>query len=383
MDYPRRLAAFRERMGEAGVDLVYLPRGANLFYLTGVRRHYDHGTDHNAYGDWATGAYLGRRGGLTLLGPRMGGTFYLDEAEGKPWIEAVRLIQEAEQPLEVMRQTLAAFEPVRSLALDERTWARTDEALRGLLPEARVSLVSDLINPLRMIKDDEELAAMRAASALADKVFALVAPQLRLGASELEITQEVDYQFLLNGAESTSFQTGVYIIGPEQSGAWPNESRGGGRRLRPGDSLMFDFGCVLDGYCADFGRCAYAGEPSAEYLRVHELVLQSQQAGIDALRAGERTTAEVNAIARRVLEEAGYGDAFTQRLGHGIGVTVHEPPFLDVTDQTILRPNMVFTVEPSVLLRGKFGNRVEDVVVVTEHGGERLNSAPHALTVIQ
>lgn len=382
MDYPGRLRRLRERMEAAGVDLLYLPRGANLFYLTGLRRHYDHGTDHNAYGDWASGGYLHRGGELILLAPRMGGSFYTAQAEGKRWIGEVRLIQEAEDPLAVMRQTLQRLGPGRSLALDERTWARTGEALRALLPAAQVSLASPLLDPMRMLKDADELARMRAASALADRVFERVAGWLRPGMSELEITQEVDYQFLLQGAEATSFQTGVYIVGPEESGAWPGESHGGGRRLRPGDSLMFDFGCVLDGYCSDFGRCAFVGEPSPEYRRVHQLVLAAQQTGIDAMRPGQSTAAEVNAAARRVLDEAGYGAAFSHRLGHGIGVTVHEPPFLDVMDQTVLQPSMAFTVEPSVMLRGQLGNRVEDVVIVTEGGGERLNRAARDLTVI-
>src|SRR6185312_7431817 len=122
MRFQQRLTEFRRRMAEADVDLVYLPRGANLFYLTGVRRQYEHGTDHNAYGDWACGAYIGREGGLTLIGPRMGGSFFVKEAEGKPWIDDVRLIQESETPLEVMTQAVATFGHIDHVALDERTW---------------------------------------------------------------------------------------------------------------------------------------------------------------------------------------------------------------------------------------------------------------------
>jgi len=145
---------------------------------------------------------------------------------------------------------------------------------------------------------------------------------------------------------------------------------------------MFDFGCVLDGYCSDFGRCAFVGEPPEEYRRVHALVLQAQAEAMSAMRAGQVTAAELKAIARRVIEEAGYGEGFTHRLGHGIGVTVHEPPYLDVVDQTVLQANMTFTVEPSVVVPGRFGNRVEDVVLVTERGGQSLNRAPHDLVIV-
>lgn len=383
MDYPKRLETFRQRMEAAGVDLVYLTRGANLFYLAGVRRQYDHGTDHNAYGDWACGAYVGRESGFTLIAPRMGGSFYVKEAEGKPWIENVRLIQESETPLDVMSQTVASFGDVDHVALDERTWARTSGTLDSLLPNARFSLASDLITPMKMIKDDDEIAAMRRASALADKVFELVVPKLKSGVSELEIATEVDYQFLKNGAEFTSFPTGIYIIGPESAGAWPGESHGGSRQLRPGDSLMFDFGCVLDGYCSDFGRSVHVGEPPAEYRHVHKTVLEAQRVAIAAMKSGQISASELNAKARKIIADAGYDEGFTHRLGHAIGVTVHEPPFLDVMDHTVLQTGMMFTIEPSVMLRGKFGNRVEDVVMVTEHGGEVLNSARHDLTVVE
>ncbi len=382
MDYEKRLATFRQRMEEAGVDLVYLTRGANLFYLAGIGRQYDHGTDHNAYGDWACGAYIGRKHGFTLIAPRMGGSFYVNEADGKPWIEHVRLIQESETPLDVMTETVNSFGNIDHVALDERTWARTSGTLDVLLPSARFSLVSDLINPMKMIKDADEIAAMRRASELADRVFDLVIPKLKSGVSELEITTEVDYQFLKNGAEFTSFPTGVYIIGPDSEGAWPGESHGGGRRLRPGDSLMFDFGCVLDGYCSDFGRSVFVGEPPAEYRRIHETVLQAQRVAIDAMKSGQISTSELNAKARKVIADAGYDEGFTHRLGHAIGVTVHEPPFLDVMDHTVLQSGMMFTIEPSVMLRGKYGNRVEDVVMVTERGGEVLNKARHDLTVV-
>jgi Xaa-Pro aminopeptidase len=280
-----------------------------------------------------------------------------------------------------MRETVARHTPLRHVALDERTWAQTSQALAGLFPDASLRLASDLINPMRAIKDDEELERMRAASALADRVFELVVPKLRAGMSELEITQEVDYQFLLNGAESTSFQTGIYIIGPEESGAWPGESHGGGRQLRPGDSLMFDFGCVLDGYCSDFGRSVVVGEPSAEYRRVHELVLQAQQAGIDAMRPGQSTTAEVNATARRVLEDAGYGEAFTHRLGHGIGLEDHEEPYLVRGNRLALRPGMTVSNEPGIYLPGTLGVRIEDIAAVTPDGhrvfGPQVQSFEH------
>jgi Xaa-Pro aminopeptidase len=383
MDFQRRIEALQARMEEASVELVCLLRGANLFYLTGIRRPLEHGTDHNAYGDWASVALIGRRGGAVVLAPRMGGTFYRDEAQGKPWVQEVRLIQESEDPAEVLRQAVEAVAGTpRRVALDERLWARTVLELRRLLPEAMFSLASELLAPMRMIKDAEEIAAMRRAAELADRVFEAVIRHLVAGVTEFEVALEVERQFTLLGAEYTSFETGVFFIGEGEPPRETTTRSSTGRRLRHGDSVMFDFGCVLDGYCSDFGRCAFVGEPPEEYRRIHELVLHAQTEAMRAMRAGQVTAAEVNAVARRVIEEAGYGEGFTHRLGHGIGVTVHEPPYLDVVDQTLLQANMTFTVEPSVVLPGRFGNRVEDVVLVTERGGQSLNRAPHDLVIV-
>jgi Xaa-Pro aminopeptidase len=382
MDYQGRLARLRASMEQHGIDLVYLVRGANLFYFAGIRRPLEHGTDHNAYGDWACGGYIGRDR-ILLIAPVMGGWFYIDEGSDKDWIEDVRIIDETEDPADVIHEVVNAVSsnPAR-IALDERTWAQTSLALAGQFPDAEFKLASDLINPLRAIKDDEEIEAIRRASALADEVWNRVTRKLRIGVAEFEVANEIERLFQELGAEYTSFPTGVFFNGPSDApGSQPMRATRH-RRLLHGDSVMFDFGCVLDGYCSDFGRCAYVGEPPQEYLDVHNLILEAQAAGISALQAGQRTASEVNRIARAIIEDAGHGDAFTHRLGHAMGVTVHEPPFMDVVDQTPIQENMVFTVEPSIIYPGRFGNRVEDVVVVKPDGGHVLNQAPHDLYVV-
>ncbi|MDQ2786419.1 MAG: Xaa-Pro peptidase family protein [Chloroflexota bacterium] len=383
MDYQGRLTTLRKRMEERGVDLVYLTRGANLFYLAGVRRHYDHGTDHNAYGDWASGAFIAREGGLILLAPQMGGGFWVAEGQEKPWIDAVRLIPEHASPAEEMRTVIAELSStIRHVAVDEHTWGQTILAFNEFLPDVRLSLASDLITPMRMIKDTDEIAAMRRASEMADAVYTRSLPILKPGVTEFEVAREIDYQFQRAGAEGTSFETGVVFA--HAGGATRQEAARATaqRQLQPGDSVTFDFGCVLDGYCSDFGRSAFVGEPSSEYRRVHDLVLTAQAEAIKAMKAGTITATELNAVARKVIADGGYDAGFTHRLGHGIGVTVHEPPFLDVVNQTVLQENMLFTIEPSVRVPGHFGNRVEDVVLVTPQGGVSLNHAPHALTVV-
>ena len=384
MDSEGRIARVQQAMRERDIDVMFLPRAANLYYLTGVRRQLEHGTDHNAYGDWLCGGYLGQEGPVQLVAPRMGGGFWVNEAEGKPWVAGPRLILEPIPPIQALRETLAGFGLTagkRRIALDERTWSQLAMALLDLLPGVELVNANELIAPMRMIKSDEELAVMQRGSDLTDQVFRNVLSRLKPGVSEYDVAHEIDYQFITLGAEYTSFETGVFFVAEDLSGSGKT-TRSGGNTLHSGDSIMFDFGGLIDGYASDFGRSAFLGEPSPEYQRVHDAVITAQADAMAAMVAGQCTAAEANRIARAVIADAGYDDGFTHRLGHGIGVTVHEPPFLDGVDQTVLRERMVFTVEPSIVYPGRFGNRIEDMVVVTKEGGKPMSQIERKLFVI-
>lgn len=383
LDYLARLKAARSRMAERGIGLMYLTPGANLFYLTGIGRQEGHRTEQNAYGDWAVGGYIGLEEGIVLVVPRMGGSYFEDEAQGKSWISSVRTVLETEDPLEVMREVLGQLRlRDRRVAVDNRAWAQTVQALLRLLPDADLVLASEVIAPMRMIKDEEELNLMRKAGEITDVVFTRSLAHLKAGVTEIDVASEIDYQFKLAGAEFTSFATGIQFKAPGRSRG-SSTARVTNRQLLPGDSITFDFGCVYQGYCSDFGRSAFVGEPTADYLKIHETVLRAQRAGMDAMKAGQITASQVNAIARSVIEAEGYGPCFTHRLGHGIGVTCHEPPFLDLVDPTLLQANMTFTVEPSIRVPDGFGNRVEDVVCVTETGGVSLYATDRRIYLIE
>jgi Xaa-Pro aminopeptidase len=154
------------------------------------------------------------------------------------------------------------------------------------------------------------------------------------------------------------------------------------RQLHAPVSVLFDFGAVYQGYCYDFGRTVFFGEPDAEFQRIYQLVMASQAAGIAEMRAGQVTAAAVDKAARDVITEAGYGEEFRHRLGHGIGLDVHEPPFLTAGDATVLQTGMLFTVEPSITQFNTFSARVEDVVVVREGGGEPLTAGYRELRIV-
>jgi Xaa-Pro aminopeptidase len=146
---------------------------------------------------------------------------------------------------------------------------------------------------------------------------------------------------------------------------------------------LFDFGAAYQGFCYDFGRTVFLGEPDAEFQRIYQLVMEAQAAGIAAMRGGQVRAAEVDAAARVVITEAGYGEAFRHRLGHGIGMDVHEPPFLTADDESLLQEGMLFTVEPSITQFHTFSARVEDVVAVGPVGGEALTTGFRELQVIE
>lgn len=371
LNFANRLETLRARMEEQKVGLMFLTPGANLFYLAGIPHRDHYRTDHNAYGDWAVGGYIGLKERVILTAPRMGGEYFVSQVEGKPWFEPVRIIDESEDPLEVMRQVVSRFDLKGwRVAIEDHAWAETVQAFRLLLPETEFVMASKLIAPMRMIKSEAELDLMRKAGQICDGALQEALARLQLGVTAWDIENEIDYQLGIMGADFNSFPTNVLFTNPLKD---PGLSlRKAERRLEPGDAITFDFGCIYKGYASDFGRTAFAGEPPAEYLRMHSLVLEAQQAAMHAMKADQITAAQANAIARSVIEKGGYGPEFSHRLGHGIGVTVHEPPWLDVVDHTVLRAGMTFTVEPSIRIPNGYHNRVEDVVLVTPEGGVSL-----------
>ena len=381
MDYKGRLSRAREEMRARGVDLMYLRRGANLWYLAGIRRRGPELTDHNTYGDYVQGAYIGAEEGFVLVGPRMGGSGWVNEAEGKPWVDNVRIIDESETPEHVLEEVLKGFDVKGGVMIDERAWAQGGLLIQKNLPESEMSLASDIVTPMRMIKDDDEIALMKKAGEITDKVYGEVVKYLKVGLKEEDVAHDVDYQFTKHGSQQNSFVTGVRFRSPKRP--WTLFGpRSTSRKLEEGDTISFDFGGVYEGYCSDFGRTVYVGDPPAKVKEIHDTVMAAQAAAIEKMVDGTITAEGLDRVARGLIEEAGYGECFVHRLGHGIGVTVHEPPFLYIPDDTVLRTGMTFTVEPSILLPSSWSARVEDVVMVTEEGGVPFSNYHKELTTI-
>ncbi|HEX6988684.1 MAG TPA: Xaa-Pro peptidase family protein [Bacillota bacterium] len=226
-----------------------------------------------------------------------------------------------------------------------------------------------VVERLRLIKDDDEIAAIARAQALTEQVLAEVLPMVRPGVREIDLAVELEFRMRRRGASGAAFD---FIVASGPRSALPH-GVASDRMIERGDLVTFDIGCVVGGYCSDLTRTVVVGEPDARQREIHDLVLKAQEAGLAAIRPG-RTGREVDAAAREVIAAAGYGDHFGHGLGHGVGLEVHEDPRLSRRGDTTLQPGMVVTVEPGIYIPGWGGVRIEDVVVVRRDGFENLTA---------
>ena len=243
--------------------------------------------------------------------------------------------------------------------------------------EAKLVPMSESINQLRQIKEEYELERMRKAQQITDLAFEEVLKRIRGGMTEKELAAELIYCLLKNGGEGLSFEP-IVIFGPNTS--LPHGVPGD-RKLQEGDFITMDFGVIYQGYCSDMTRTVAFGYATEEMRRVYDTVLQAQLAGIAATRAGV-TGAQVDAAARKVIEEAGYGPYFCHSYGHSIGMECHEMPACSPASKAVMAENMVSSAEPGIYIPGKFGVRIEDVVVFKDDGCEILTRSPKNLIII-
>lgn len=372
--HEQRRKRFDERLDELGVGLVFLPVSGDLEYLTGFpRRVPTFGNVEYAH-NWVTGCFYAPGREPVFVLPRMVRAF--DAAPGEVGEE--RLVSELDDGRAIFEEVARSFGSPARLGVGSRTWAETVLALRSALPGAELVDAGPAVNSLRRVKDESELALMTRACEIAVEAMAEVTPAVVDGVPELGIARDVDYLMREKGSRTPSFDTGVWSMGPglERDAS----ERVSDRLVRPGRSVCFDFGAVVNGYCSDFGRTICVGEPTPRYLEAYELVMAAQAAGIAAVRPGV-TAAEVDAACRSVIADAGYGAHFRHRTGHCIGLDVHEHPFISEEDETPLEAGMTFTIEPSIFWDGEVGVRVEDVVLCTESGGRRLAEYPTTMVV--
>ena len=248
---------------------------------------------------------------------------------------------------------------------------------RELSPLCELIPAQSLLDGLRASKDGEELAAMRQAQKITDEAFEEVLNYIRPGLTEQEVAARLVYELLRRGARKVSFDP---IVAAGANGSMPHAVPGG-TVIESGMFVTMDFGCIYDGYCSDMTRTVAVGKPTQEMEKVYHTVLSAQQAGIAAARAGIPGRA-LDAAARQVIEGAGYGEYFTHSFGHSLGLEIHESPNASPSEERLLPVGTVISAEPGIYLPGKFGVRIEDVLVLTENGCEDLTQSPKELTIL-
>ena len=235
-------------------------------------------------------------------------------------------------------------------------------------------LAAPLVEPLRLIKDEEELELIATAAQIGCDLFEHILTIIRPGIPEVEVAAELEHQARLRGAEGMSFET---IVASGERSALPHGKASTARLPRKG-FVTLDFGIIREGYCSDMTRTIHLGAPRSEEQRAYEAVLEAQEAAVASVCAGV-SCGEVDEAARSILRKAGMADAFTHSTGHGVGLEIHEPPRVGAEQKAKLQPGMVVTIEPGVYWPGKFGIRIEDMLAVTKTGGQVLTPATKAL----
>jgi Xaa-Pro aminopeptidase len=263
-----------------------------------------------------------------------------------------------------------AFDP-GGLTVDEH--ARITSAFKGEFVPDRT-----LIAEMRLVKSAEELNAIRQASALAEGVMLDVVPTLTAGITEREVAATFEFEFRKRGASGPSFGT-IALFGPRSS--LPH-GEPGDTTLKDGDILLLDFGCRREGYCSDLTRTfVYGSIPGSWFEEIYDLTHTAQLAALEAVQPGA-ICRDVDAVARTIIKDGGYGDYFGHGLGHGVGIEIHEGPRVNFRSNERLAPGMVVTVEPGIYMPGKGGVRIEDLAIVTESGCNVLTTSPKELKVL-
>ena len=355
-------------MVEAGVDVLCLSVGPDLPYLTG----------YTAMPlERLTMLVLPRDGDATLVVPALEAPRVVE----RPDVFAVHPWGETDDPVALVAGLVG---PAGAVAIGDRTWARFVLDLQAALPGAAFRRGTEVVGPLRAVKEPAEVESLRKAAAAADRVAAqLHAGDIPLlGRTEAEVSADIGRRLVDEGHQRVNFA--IVAAGP--NAASPHHEAGE-RVIQAGEVVLCDFGGTMPddegvGYCSDITRCVSVGEPAPEVAEAYAVLHAAQQAAVAGAVVGVPCE-EVDAIARRVITEAGYGEWFIHRTGHGIGVEEHEDPYIVSGNRTPLAPGHAFSIEPGIYRPGLFGIRLEDIVVAAEAGPDALNTADHALVTVE
>lgn len=357
-----RLDTVRQEMTRNGVDALLLSVGHDMPYLIGY---------HAMPLERLTMLVVPRKGEATLLIPRLEGP----RVQQMPGVFTMVPWNETDDPVAMTHDLLG---DASTIAVGDQMWSRFLVDLLAHRPGCRYVRSTVVMEALRARKDPAEIAALLAAGAAADRVAAqLQSGQIPLiGRTEAEVSADLSARLIAEGHQKVNFA----IVAAGENAASPHHHPGS-RVIRRGEIVLCDFGGTMNGYCSDITRCVHLGEPTAEIVRAYEVLMRAQAAGVDAGRVGEKCE-HVDVAARSIITDAGYGEYFVHRTGHGIGMEEHEDPYMVSGNETPIAHGHAFSVEPGIYVPGKWGMRLEDIVVATDDGPVRANNADHSLAIL-
>jgi Xaa-Pro aminopeptidase len=363
-DFAARRVRAAQASDEAGLAGLLLTPGPDLLYFTGYAPV--------AITERITMLVIPVRGDPTMIVPKL----ERPDAENASGVAGLQLVDwsDGSDPYEATARLLAG---TGRYAISDSGWAMHLLGLQGRLPETSYVSLTGGLPMLRAVKDAAEVERLAAAAAAADRAYEQILGVRFAGRRETEVA--ADLAALLR--EFGHSQVDFTVVGSGPNGANPHHEIGE-RVIENGDMVVLDFGGLKYGYGSDTTRTVHVGEPTDEEREVHDLVVRAQQAGFEAVQPGIQCQ-DVDRAARAVITDAGYGEFFIHRVGHGIGMTTHEPPYMVEGETLPVRPGMCFSIEPGVYLPGRFGVRIEDIVTVTADGvGRRLNETPHVMRTV-
>lgn len=362
-DYKARCERIQARLRTTGIDYLIVGPSSDMFYLIGMNR---------PQSERVNMLLIPKEGRIMQVLPG----FERALAEPLATFFDFTTWEETESPAEVIASLLPNRGNGLKIGVADKMFVHFQYMLQAALPGATFVSGGSVMNPVRMVKEPLELEYLTRAGAAADRTYTELLKLPLIGKSEIE-AKALLYDLMVQYGHDSA---GGGIIGVGENGASPHHHVSG-RTIQPGDACVCDFGGQVHGYWSDMTRTFFVGEPSAEFLKVYQIVNDANRVAFEAVKPGV-TAESIDKVARDYITQAGYGDAFLHRTGHGLGFDIHELPYIVGGDKTVLEEGMVFSIEPGIYLRGKFGVRIEDIVTVTATGARRFNLSTHDLQVI-
>jgi Xaa-Pro dipeptidase len=363
----QRLSKFQAWMKENDIQVSFITSSENVFYLSGF-----YSDPHERL--LALGIFQDDEPFLVCPGMEKHG------AKNSGWESEIIGYSDIDRPWEMIQKAInKRSKNISKVAIEkEHMNVERYEAISNLFPNATFISAEEKLRKLRMIKDAKELKTIEEACALADFAVEVGVSEIKEGKTELEILSAIEFALKKKGVTEMSFATMV-LTGANAASPHGNP---GLTKIQKGDLVLFDLGVVVDRYCSDITRTVAYGDINEKQKEIYDTVLNAQLAAIDASKPGV-TSADVDLTARRIIAEAGYGEYFPHRLGHGLGISVHEYPSMTETNQLILEEGMVYTIEPGIYVPDVAGVRIEDDVYITADGVKVLTKFPKDLQIIR